>query len=101
MLATLRSLGPSTGQCHRGIAVFDVDNVTDIQLQEMHDLGVRGLRLNLQADGNEVNIAALTAQLAKAADRIAHLPGWMLQVFIPGYVWTGKISARKALLNLI
>jgi hypothetical protein len=95
MLKTLQSF-KTLSQCNRGIAVFDIYTVTDTELQEMHDLGVRGLRLNLQADGQAVNTTALTAQLTRAADRIAHLPGWMLQVYVPGYIWTGKISAFNA-----
>ncbi|KAI9151509.1 amidohydrolase 2 [Paramyrothecium foliicola] len=90
LLRTLRTLTTSSAQVIRGIAVVDLGTVTDNELQEMHDAGVRGLRLNLQASGREVNIEALNAEIATAACRIAHLPGWMVQVYIPGCAWNGE-----------
>jgi hypothetical protein len=77
----------------RGIAVVDVQTITDAELQEMHDLGVRGVRLNFQADGKSVDTVAFNKALEAAAERIAHMPGWMIQVFIPGYIWDGNSTA--------
>lgn len=74
-----------------GIAVLDLDNTTDAQLKEMHALGVRGIRLNFQADGKQVNTEKLVADLLGTADRIRHLPGWVIQLFIPGQLWEGKL----------
>ncbi|KAJ5741576.1 amidohydrolase 2, partial [Penicillium manginii] len=70
-----------------GIVVLDLDNVTDAELATMHTIGVRGIRLNLQADGKEVNIDKLVFALQKTADRICHLPGWIIQLFVPGWSW--------------
>ncbi|CAG7931615.1 unnamed protein product [Penicillium olsonii] len=70
-----------------GIAVLDLDSVSDAKLKEMHDLGIRGLRLNFQADGKEVSTDRLRAALTRAADRIRDLPDWMIQLFIPGWAW--------------
>ncbi|CAI7653965.1 unnamed protein product [Penicillium bialowiezense] len=70
-----------------GIAVLDLDNTTDAQLKEMHALGVRGIRLNFQADGKKVNTDKLVAALVRTADRIQYLPGWVIQLFIPGQLW--------------
>lgn len=70
-----------------GIAVSDLDKTTDAQLKEMHALGVRGIRLNFQADGKEVNTDKLLATLSRTADRIRYLPGWMIQLFVPGWAW--------------
>lgn len=53
----------------------------------MHELGVRGIRLNFQADGKEVDLVGLMTSIRTAAARIAHLPGWMIQLFVPGFVW--------------
>ncbi|PYI09507.1 amidohydrolase 2 [Aspergillus sclerotiicarbonarius CBS 121057] len=70
-----------------GIAVLDLDNTTDAQLKEMHTLGVRGIRLNFQADGNQVRTAQLVSALYRTADRIRYLPGWVIQLFVPGWTW--------------
>ncbi|KAE8138893.1 amidohydrolase 2 [Aspergillus pseudotamarii] len=70
-----------------GIAVLDLDNTTDAQLNEMHDLGIRGIRLNFQADGKEVSTDNLVAALHRTADRIRYLQGWMIQLFVPGWIW--------------
>lgn len=56
----------------------------------MHQAGVRGLRLNLQASGHAVNLDALQSLLTRAAERIRSLPGWKLQVFAPGHIWDGE-----------
>ncbi|GMF67333.1 unnamed protein product [Aspergillus oryzae] len=74
----------------RAIVVIDVDNVTDHALEEMHQLGARGIRLNFQADGREVDLTKLADMLHKAARRIQHLPGWMVQLYVPVWVWEGK-----------
>ncbi|KAL4798361.1 hypothetical protein BDV19DRAFT_386247 [Aspergillus venezuelensis] len=53
----------------------------------MHDLGVRGIRLNFQADGRDVDVARLGMVLHQAAERIRGLPRWVIQLFVPGWVW--------------
>lgn len=73
-----------------GIAVVDVQAIQDTELERMHKLGVRGIRLNFQADGKGVDIPGLMASLRTVAARIAHLPGWMIQLFVPGFVWGGE-----------
>ena len=75
-----------------GIAVLDLDNTTDAQLKEMHTLGVRGIRLNFQADGKEVSTEKLVATLRQTADRIRYFPGWMIQLFVPGWSWDCEIT---------
>ncbi|CAG7995162.1 unnamed protein product [Penicillium salamii] len=70
-----------------GIVVLDLNTTSDEQLKEMHELGVRGVRLNFQADGKEVNTDKLVAALNETAERIRHLPGWMIQLFVPGWAW--------------
>jgi hypothetical protein len=80
----------------RGIAVVDVFKVSDSELWMMHNAGIRGLRLNLQAGGHKVNLVTLEKLLKRAAERIRDLPGWKLQMFAPGHVWDGeRISFRK------
>ena len=47
--------------------MFDPDTITDKELEEMNELGVRGLRVDTQADGGHVNIEALKKSLANTA----------------------------------
>ena len=69
------------GDMARGIAVID-DATPDHALQEMHALGVCGIRLNL-ATGAVPDPSAIPGQLRRAAARIAGL-GWHLQVLARG-----------------
>ncbi|WP_129142027.1 amidohydrolase family protein [Modicisalibacter coralii] len=59
----------------RGIAVVDA-SVTDAQLRDMHDLGVRGIRVNLLFPGG-VDFRAIRA----LGERIAEL-GWHVQCLV-------------------
>ncbi|KAH8429208.1 uncharacterized protein LDX57_006875 [Aspergillus melleus] len=73
-----------------GIVVVDLERVTNHELDEMHRLGARGIRLNFQADGKEVDTTKLISALRQAAERIRHLRGWMIQLFVPGWTWDGR-----------
>ncbi|KAL4957637.1 hypothetical protein BDW69DRAFT_180423 [Aspergillus filifer] len=76
-----------------GIGVVDIHSITDAELESMHKLGVRGIRLNFQADGGNVDVARLGMVLHQAAERIRDLPGWMIQLFVPGWVWDELIES--------
>ncbi|KAJ5613726.1 amidohydrolase 2 [Penicillium herquei] len=78
-----------------GIAVLDLDSVSNAQLKEMHDLGIRGIRLNFQADGKEVSTDKLIAALKQTAYRIRYLPGWMIQLFVPGWTWDSELKVPE------
>ncbi|RDW74440.1 uncharacterized protein DSM5745_07102 [Aspergillus mulundensis] len=80
-----------------GIAVIDLETITDHDLKQMHDLGVRGIRLNFQADGKEMDISHSQITLQKAAARIRHLPGWMIQLFVPGHAWDALFDCISTL----
>ena len=62
----------------RGVAVID-ETITDAALAEMHDLGVRGVRLNLKSAGQR-DPSEARRQLEWAAARVAPL-GWHVQTF--------------------
>jgi predicted TIM-barrel fold metal-dependent hydrolase len=74
MLDSLRARPGSS----RGVAVID-DNTTAAMLDEMDELGVRGVRLNLVSSGEPDGTAAIGA-LQAAAARVARL-GWHVQIF--------------------
>jgi predicted TIM-barrel fold metal-dependent hydrolase len=60
----------------RGVAVVE-DNVSDSELQDMHDAGVRGIRINLASDTPGLTLAQAPA-LAKRLKAM----GWHLQFFM-------------------
>ncbi|KAF6817460.1 transcriptional family amidohydrolase family protein [Colletotrichum sojae] len=79
LLHSLRRLRDGGFRHARGIAVVDVDAVSDKELWEMHGLGVRGLRINMQADGADTDVEALREVVVRTAERIRGLPGWKIQ----------------------
>jgi len=87
LLATLESFRREGIKTARGIAVFDSRIVTDEELQFMHELGVRGLRLNVQSDSSGVDVGALEEAMIHGAERIKNFPGWKLQLYAPSSVW--------------
>jgi predicted TIM-barrel fold metal-dependent hydrolase len=66
------------GERARGVAVIDVA-VPDAALREMHEIGIRGVRLNLETGGIR-DPAIARARLEAAAERVAPL-GWHVQTF--------------------
>lgn len=73
-LDALRSLGGRG----RGVAVIDA-HTTDAQLQNLHDAGVRGVRINLETNGIE-DSAFAARQVTWAHERVKSM-GWHLQLY--------------------
>jgi predicted TIM-barrel fold metal-dependent hydrolase len=74
MLDAMRQAG---ARC-RGVAVID-DEVSDGELEEMHRIGVRGVRVNAATFGND-DASRILDQIRDTAARIAPL-GWHIQIF--------------------
>ncbi|KAK3068181.1 hypothetical protein LTR53_014450 [Teratosphaeriaceae sp. CCFEE 6253] len=74
----LRILGPKHG---RAVVQFEPKTTSREQLQDWHDLGVRGVRLNFKSVGGEVEQGSLTASLREYADAVRDL-GWVLELYI-------------------
>jgi len=74
LLDTLDALGGRA----RGVAVID-DGISDAALDDMHRRGVRGVRVNLEMDG-EHDPGRSARRLRDAAARVARL-GWHIQLF--------------------
>ncbi|ETS79651.1 hypothetical protein PFICI_09504 [Pestalotiopsis fici W106-1] len=87
LLAALGQLQLDASVIARGIAVVDLDSVSESALGDMHAAGIRGLRLNLQSDGRDVDMELLYKNMHKAANLIQSLPGWKLQIFCRGSMW--------------
>jgi predicted TIM-barrel fold metal-dependent hydrolase len=78
----LDALDRSGGRA-RGVAMVD-ESVTDAQLQDMHDRGVRALRLDLFLRAS-LPLAELVRYIRASAARVKPL-GWHLQFYTPGRV---------------
>ncbi|MET0541608.1 MAG: amidohydrolase family protein [Variovorax sp.] len=74
-LHALRTLGQGRA---RGVAVID-DDTSDAELAEMAAAGVRGVRVNLEVDG-ERDASKATAWLRRTVERVAPL-GWHVQLY--------------------
>ncbi len=61
----------------RGVAVVDLKTISATELQQLHDRGVRGVRLNLHVSGTGLQEVKQQIELAR---RISDLPDWHLQV---------------------
>ncbi|MBK1660931.1 amidohydrolase family protein [Paracraurococcus ruber] len=71
----IRQLGP---QRARGVAVIDA-STTPAQLEELHQAGIRGVRVNLETAG-VVDPAASAQKLKSAVDQVA-ARGWHVQTY--------------------
>ena len=75
LLDAIARIGPSQA---RGVAVVDLNTVSDDTLAQLHAGGVRGIRLNLHVSG-EAGLSQVQQQVL-AAKRLVQLPSWHLQV---------------------
>ena len=74
----LRDALHALGASARGVAVIDA-GMSDAVLRDLHDAGVRGVRLNLETSGKNDPQAA-SQQLSAMARRVAPL-GWHIQIY--------------------
>lgn len=78
MLDAMKALGPERS---RGVVVFDESTVETSELQEWHELGVRGVRLNLASTSQSPNIDAFRNTIKRYAQLVEPL-GWMVQIYM-------------------
>ncbi|KAH8777440.1 hypothetical protein F5883DRAFT_409475 [Diaporthe sp. PMI_573] len=81
----------------RAIAVIDPDNITDTELDRMHQLGVRGIRVNTEATGDKVDYGKVQAQIQKAAVKISTLENWRCQLYVSGNNWPYLVETIREL----
>ena len=72
-----------SGEAARGVVMVEPD-VTPDELHRMHDLGVRGVRLDLFKRAS-LPLGEIQAYIDTMAAKVAPL-GWHLQFYAPGYV---------------
>ncbi len=74
----LKRLGTENG---RAVIQFDPDSTSSDQVQEWHELGVRGVRLNFKSVGARPEGTSFAAMLHKYANAVRSL-GWVLELYI-------------------
>ena len=72
----------TAGTCYRGIAIVD-DEVSDRELQRLHDGGVRGARFNFW---KKLNMAPTPESFRRSVRRIRDL-GWIAKIHAAGDEW--------------
>jgi len=65
----------------RAVVCIDLQSVADAELDRLHALGARAIRINLKTFGAEPRRDDLVAMLHAHADKIRRL-GWAIQIFI-------------------
>ncbi|KAL4757109.1 uncharacterized protein BDW70DRAFT_163857 [Aspergillus foveolatus] len=65
----------------RAVVCIDPQTVTDTELQELHNAGTRGIRLNFRTSRKRVDKAKYVELLIRAADTIRPF-GWILQLYV-------------------
>jgi predicted TIM-barrel fold metal-dependent hydrolase len=78
LLDALKAIGPRHG---RGVVGIDPDAIQLSTLEKWHELGVRGVRLNLKSNNTSITEQSLQDMLTRYANAIRPL-GWILELFI-------------------
>lgn len=79
LLDGLRTLTPQHG---RGVVEVDPGNISQKELHEWHDLGVRGIRVNLKSRGSTEMPGAEFASLLRRYADIARPFDWILELWV-------------------
>ena len=79
LLDALSKVGPSMG---RGVVVFDPASTSLGQLKEWHQMGVRGVRVNLKSVNRVMKPEEFKATLLAYADAIRPMETWVLQLYV-------------------
>jgi predicted TIM-barrel fold metal-dependent hydrolase len=99
ILESLRkSQSEATTRLLRAIFVLDFAVVTAQELREMHDVGVRGVRLNMESGGKRVVVGELKGLLLKVASKLKEAgleEKWFVQLFVAGEMWDRELNLFK------
>ncbi|KFY19952.1 hypothetical protein V491_04090, partial [Pseudogymnoascus sp. VKM F-3775] len=87
LVDTLRK-AQAAGLTLRGLATIDVNTITDVELDELHAIGVRGARLHEMSwgHGEQAGGSQIGKKIAALAERLARL-GWIIGVFCDIRTW--------------
>lgn len=92
-----RRLGDAYPRHVRGVVDLD-DDVSDEMLQDLHDLGVRGMRINVSpvAPHDAALPGAMIPRIRRFEARFANI-GWMLDFLGPGWLTDALIPTLRTL----
>ncbi|WP_167002872.1 amidohydrolase family protein [Comamonas sp. Tr-654] len=76
LVDALKQLGP---QRARGVAVVDVDKVSAAEIEQLHAVGVRSIRLNLEVKGEHSSDRAKAA--LQSALKVVAAKQWSIQIY--------------------
>jgi predicted TIM-barrel fold metal-dependent hydrolase len=79
LLDALTKVGPSMG---RGVVVFDPASTSLAQLKKWHQIGVRGVRVNLKSVSRVMEPEEFQATLLAYANAIRPMKTWVLQLYV-------------------
>jgi predicted TIM-barrel fold metal-dependent hydrolase len=79
LLDALAKVGPSMG---RGVVVFDPASTSLEQLKKWHEIGVRGVRVNLKSISKVMEPEEFQATLLAYAKAIRPMKTWVLQLYV-------------------
>lgn len=84
----LARLSISPGRKYRGLAVLDLDQTTDEELDHLHAIGVRGIRLHKVSwgFGHQETDELVAKNIQTAASRLNRL-GWVLDLYMHPKAW--------------
>lgn len=85
----------------RAIAVFDEKNITDEQLAEWNDLGVRGFRINTEVSVDGIDYDHLRQKINSVTNRVHEYPNWRCQLFVSGESWDCEYAIQGILRNVL
>uniref|UniRef100_A0A8H7K7X5 Amidohydrolase-related domain-containing protein n=1 Tax=Bionectria ochroleuca TaxID=29856 RepID=A0A8H7K7X5_BIOOC len=78
VLDVLNELGPARS---RGVVAFDPDTINSRTLLQWHQLGVRGVRLNLRSSNSVLSKAEIQTTLRKYADKLRPMKTWSIGLY--------------------
>lgn len=93
MLDAMKALGSERS---RGVVVFDEATIKISTLREWHDLGVRGVRLNLASTSQSPDIDSFRNTIKRYAELVEPF-GWMVQIYMSMDLLPELESTIKAL----
>ena len=79
LLDALKQLGPTRG---RGVVAIDPWSTSSEKLAEWHEMGVRGIRINLKSVEERLSKEQLENDLERYAELLRPL-GWVIQLYLP------------------
>ncbi|KAK0125669.1 hypothetical protein ONS96_009502 [Cadophora gregata f. sp. sojae] len=78
ILSCLEELGPSRS---RGVVSFDPETISSSTLQHWHNLGVRGVPLNLRSTGRKLSRKEIQDVLRKYTETLRPLKTWSIGLY--------------------